>query len=91
MSLFSKRRKKERSKKNRRALEIFKRYGSTGLGFFGCGIIGPNLTMIIGLVLSKNKKQLLIWALIGCVVWSFVLTLIVYVSVELFYTLADLI
>ena len=90
-SIFPKRKKKENSKKNKRAAKIFQKYGTAGLGFFGCGIIGPNLTMIIGLVLSKKEKQLLLWALVGCVVWSFVLTLIAYFSVELFYKLTDLI
>lgn len=83
--MTSKRRKKMKSpKKEARANRLFEKYGTAGLGFLGCLLMGPNMTIIIGLVIVKSQKQLLYWTLVGIVAWTLVLTLTGVFSIELF-------
>ena len=46
--------------------------------------MGPNMTIILGMVVVKDPKKLLYWTLIGIIVWSLVLTIIAVVSIDLF-------
>jgi len=82
--VLRKRAKKEKSNKQNRASKLFEKYGAAGLGLLGCVLMGPNMTIILGMVVVKEQKKLLYWTLVGIVVWSLVLTTIATVSIDLF-------
>ena len=82
--VLRKRARKEKSNKENYATKLFKKYGAAGLGFLGCILMGPNTTMVLGLVVVKSQKKLLYWTLVGIVVWSLALTIIAVVSIDLF-------
>ncbi len=74
--------KKGNSKKEKRALKLFNKYGSIGLGFFGSLLLGPPMTMILGLALVQKQKYFLYWTMAGTVVWSLVLTILGVFGIE---------
>jgi membrane protein DedA with SNARE-associated domain len=83
--LDARRKKKERiRKKESRALRLFDRYGTAGLGFLGCLLMGPNMTMLIGLVIVKKPRKLLQWTIAGIVIWTLALVILGMVSIDLF-------
>ncbi len=71
------------SKKGKRALKLFDKYGLIGLGFFGTLILGPPMTMILGLALVQKQRQFLYWTMAGSIVWSLVLTILGTLGIEL--------
>lgn len=71
------------------ARRLFERYGAPGLGILGSLVIGPNPTIIIGLLMVKSRFVLLYWTLAGTVIWSFVLTMAGVYSIELFHELTE--
>jgi membrane protein DedA with SNARE-associated domain len=82
--------KKENNKKKSNVSKLFNKYGAAGLGFLGCLLMGPNMTIILGMVIVKEQKKLLCWTLIGIVVWSLVLTTIAILSIDLFNKLVEI-
>jgi len=64
------------SKRETRVSGFVERYGIPGLGLFSTLVMGPGLTMALGLAVVKNHSKLLAWVLTGVVVWSVVLTFI---------------
>jgi hypothetical protein len=36
--------------------------------------MGPQMTIVLGLIIVKSQKRLLYWTLSGIFVWSFILT-----------------
>lgn len=82
--ILHKRAGNNKSSKKNRATKLFEQYGAAGLGFLGCLLFGPNMTIILGLLVVKSQKKLLYWTLTGIVVWSIVLTLLGVFSVEFF-------
>ena len=87
--LAKRRKPRTDSKKSLRAARLFDRYGTAGLGFLGCLLIGPNMTMLIGLVIVKSPSRLLYWTMAGVVIWSFALTLLAMLSIDLFNRLVS--
>ena len=81
---FSKYQQGSATKKGKRARRLFEKYGLPGLGFFGTLLLGPNITLIIGLVIVQNRKQLLLWTMAGIVIWTFVLTFTAGLGITLF-------
>lgn len=79
----------KKDSKESRITKLFEKYGAAGLGFFGCLLIGPIMTIILGMVVVKSQKKLLYWTLAGVVVWSLVLTILGVFSVELFSKLVE--
>ena len=71
------------NKKQQKINKIFDRYGVPGLGMLATLVVGPALTMALGLTIVKNGKTLLLWTNIGIVVWSVLLTLIGQVGVNI--------
>lgn len=71
------------NKKQQKINKIFDRYGVPGLGMLATLVVGPALTMALGLTIVKNGKNLLLWTNIGIVVWSVLLTLIGQVGVNI--------
>ena len=86
LRVFIQRTQKSRGfqKNERRAGKLIETYGSPGLGFLGCLIMGPNLTMVIGLAIVRSPVRFLYWTMAGIVVWSLVLTLVAVYSIEFF-------
>jgi len=74
---------KSTNKKQQKINKIFNRYGVPGLGMLATLVVGPALTMVLGLTIVKNDKTLLLWTNIGIVVWSVLLTLIGQVGVNI--------
>jgi hypothetical protein len=71
-------------KKQRRGKKMLDKYGVAGLGIFGTILLGPPITMVIGVFLSRSKRKVLFWAMLGIVFWSSVLTAAAAYSLELF-------
>jgi membrane protein DedA with SNARE-associated domain len=61
-------------RKEVRATKLLEKYGVFGLGFFGTLLMGPIMTIAIGLVIVKSHKKLLYSTLAGIFTWSLVLT-----------------
>ncbi len=60
------------------------KYGVIGLGLLLPGIFGPMLGMAIGITVVSATKRLLIWALIGNVIWSILLAGIGALGITIF-------
>lgn len=65
-------------------ISLFNKHGVPGIGLLSTLIIGPILTMTVGLTVVNNHKKLLIWTNIGIVIWSVLLTSIGHVGLNLF-------
>jgi len=78
-----------RQKKSNRAIQLLKKYGVGGLGFFGSILIGPPLTILLGVAIVNSPKKLLYWVLASSVFWCFILTITGYYSIELFHEITD--
>src|SRR6056297_1642279 len=75
--------RKKIDKKKSRFTTIMEHYGVIGLGLFATGIIGPIMTIILGLMLVKETKRLMIFLSIGIILWSVALTIVASVSLDL--------
>jgi membrane protein DedA with SNARE-associated domain len=86
---LSKRRKKPRNtKKSERAERLMERYGTAGLGLLGCLLMGPNMTMLVGLVIVRSPRKLLYWTIAGILIWTLALTILAVLSIDLFLRIA---
>ena len=84
-----KRLKKGKSEKKKGRLNrLFEKYGIPGMGILGTLLLGPNMTMAMGMIIVKNEKALLLWTGLGIIIWTTVLTLIGTYSVEFFTEIA---
>ena len=72
------------TKKKGRLNALFEKYGIIGMGIFGTLLLGPNMTMAMGMIIVKKEKQLLLWTAAGIIIWTVVLTLIGRYSIEFF-------
>jgi len=61
-------------KKQMKVERLMKKYGIIGLGMIGTITMGPSATIITGLVLTRAKNTLLIWTIIGILLWTTVIT-----------------
>ena len=57
------------------------------MGIIGTLLLGPNMTMAMGMIIVKNEKGLLLWTALGIIIWTVALTLIGSYSVEFFQKL----
>lgn len=60
------------------------KYGVIGLGLLLPGIFGPLLGMAIGITIISETRRLLIWTLIGNVIWSIMLAGIGALGITIF-------
>jgi membrane protein DedA with SNARE-associated domain len=60
------------------------KYGVIGLGLLLPGIFGPMLGMAVGITIVRATKRLLIWSLIGNVIWSILLTAVGALGITIF-------
>ncbi len=79
---------KKKIEKNKKQISVLiEKYGVIGLGVFATGFIGPIVTFLLGLMLIKDSKRLLLFLSIGILLWSAALTIIASYSLELLKTL----
>lgn len=74
--------KKKTEKSKGRLKRIMDRYGVIGLGLFATGIIGPLLTVTLGILLMEKSKRFLFFLGIGIVLWSTALTIVGVISLD---------
>lgn len=60
------------------------KYGVIGLGLLLPGVFGPMLGMAIGIAIVRNTRRLLIWSLIGNVLWAVLLVGIGTLGITIF-------
>jgi hypothetical protein len=72
------------SKKESRLRLLLKKFGTAGLGFLGTFLIGPNATILIGLIIVPSRKSLLLWTIIGILFWTLILTLLAISGIEVY-------
>jgi len=60
------------------------KYGVIGLGLLLPGIFGPLLGMAIGITIISNTRRLLIWTLVGNVIWSIMLVAVGALGITIF-------
>lgn len=70
-----------------RARGLFDKYGVAGLGVIGCLLLGPNMTMLIGMIIVNSIRKLVVYTLIGILLWTTMLTFLAMYSVDLFHRL----
>jgi len=75
--------KKHLDKQQGRFTRLMERYGVAGLGLIACGVIGPILTTLLGLVLVSKIRRLMVFLLTGVVLWSGLLTLLATTGLKL--------
>ena len=80
-------RKMNKNKLNKRKMKADKlvsKFGVVGLGLIGTVTMGPNITILMGLIVVTEKRKLLIWILIGILSWTIILTSAATLSSEIF-------
>ena len=71
-------------KREERTRRMYSKYGIIGLGIFGTLFFGIHVTIILGLIVVKAKRKLLIWTTVGILLWSSVITAAAASGLELF-------
>ncbi len=66
---------------------IMDKYGTAGLGIICPGLFGPITTIIVGLLIVKPTSKLLPYLVLGIIIWSFLLTYIAVLGVDIFIEL----
>jgi len=72
------------TKKKGKLNALFEKYGIIGMGIIGTLLLGPNMTMAMGMIIVKKEKQLLLWTACGIIIWTITLTLVGDYSIQLF-------
>jgi membrane protein YqaA with SNARE-associated domain len=84
-------RKMKRDKLMRKKIKMDKlvsKFGVIGIGLLGTLSMGPNITILMGLMVVNEKIKLLVWIIIGILLWSTILTSAAARSSELFEQIA---
>ncbi|WP_430933165.1 VTT domain-containing protein [Saccharicrinis sp. 156] len=50
------------------------KYGVAGLGLMVTGLLGPFISLMIGMLLLKDTRKFLLFLLLGILIWSFGIT-----------------
>jgi membrane protein DedA with SNARE-associated domain len=69
---------------------LIDRYGLIGLGLAGTIMVGPALSVAVGLVITEEKEKLLLWVNAGNLFWSLALTALATLAYDLFTRLSVL-
>jgi hypothetical protein len=80
--LLSKIGKDNLEKKKGRFTNLMDRYGVIGLGLIASGTIGPIATILLGLITLKKTSRLMVYLIIGIMLWSIVLTAIAMLGMD---------
>jgi len=75
---------KQKTEKETTIKKIWNKYGVIGLGLLSPLLTGAPLGIAIGLLFNAEKKKLLIFVVLGILLWSIVLTLVGVYSYETF-------
>jgi len=82
--ILKKRQRIKNRKKEARASRLLEKYGVFGLGFIGTLLMGPIMTIVLGLIIVQSHKKLLNFTIIGIFFWTLVLTYLGYGGLSLF-------
>lgn len=47
------------------------KYGVPGLGLIGTGLLGPFITLLLGMMLLNETKKFILYLIVGIILWSF--------------------
>lgn len=75
---------KKLERKKGKFSRLMDRYGVAGIGLIGCGVIGPLLSTLLGLIFVSKPKGLIPFLVAGIIIWSSGLTALATLSYELF-------
>jgi membrane protein DedA with SNARE-associated domain len=81
--ILKKENRKRLNKKKSRLKLLFDKYGSIGFALFGIMSMGPTITALMGLIIVNDQRKLLLWIIIGIVIWTTFLTVVAAVSINL--------
>lgn len=84
-------RKKDRRRlgnKQSRARNLFEKYGVIGFALLGTILMGPQITMAMGLIIVRTQKKFFLWIVVGIVAWTGALTILAALGIELFTKLS---
>lgn len=70
--------KKVFSKKSRRFVKIWKKYGIIGISFFTPILLSPPGGAILAVAFGGSKKQMMIYMFVFSVIWTFIITYAFY-------------
>jgi uncharacterized membrane protein len=70
-------------KQKKKFLHIMDRYGTIGLGLIVSGTLGPIPAALIGMMVVKDTKRLMIFLILGIILWSAGLTTIAVLGFDL--------
>ena len=65
----------KRENRRKRLNRLLEKYGIVGMGVLGTLLMGPNMTMVLGMIIVKNEKLLLLWTAFGIIIWTIALAL----------------
>ena len=80
--IFGKIGKEKLEKKKGKFTHLMDRYGVIGLGLIASGTIGPIPTILLGLITLKDTSRLMIYLIIGIIVWSIGLTAVAVIGLD---------
>jgi membrane protein DedA with SNARE-associated domain len=81
--LFKKMGEEKLKKRKEKFTHLMDRYGTVGLGLIVCGTLGPIPAVLIGMAVVKDTKRLMIFLVIGIILWSAALTAVAVLGVDL--------
>ncbi len=72
-------------KKQKRAEEIWKKYGLPGLTFVSPFLIGSHLGVILAMSFGGTRKQIMFWITVSVIFWAVVMGIISYFGFDLLF------
>jgi len=71
------------AKRKEKFTHLMDRYGTMGLGLIVSGTLGPIPAVLIGMVVVKDTRRLMLFLVIGIILWSAVLTAVAILGIDL--------
>ncbi len=81
--LFKKMGEGSLEKKKEKFTRMMDRYGTVGLGLIVSGTLGPIPAVLIGMVVVKDIRRLMIFLVVGIILWSAALTAVAVLGIDL--------
>ena len=81
--LFKKMGEEKLKKRKEKFTHLMDRYGTVGLGLIVSGTLGPIPAVLIGMAVVKDTQRLMIFLVIGIILWSAALTALAVLGVDL--------
>jgi len=81
--LFKKMGEKKLEGKKKKFTHLMDRYGTMGLGLIVSGTLGPIPAVLIGMAVVKDTRRLMIFLVIGIILWSAGLTAVGVLGIDL--------